>query len=294
MKVFFSIIIPVYNRGSRINGAIESVLNQTYTNWELIVVDDGSTDDTKTQILKYANLDTRINYIYQKNSERSVARNNGIRISKGNWICFLDSDDTYHQKHLSFLITEITLLDKKLNTFLITHSTIYNDSGEILRESKIDEFEDKYETILLNSITPGQLCIPEKIIKKNFFDKNLRISEDTELLVRLCINNSFKITKNHTHNYILHENNSVNPAKFNAYAERLKTLKYIFSKNSDLKIKRTLKRKTLNDCYFGIHKFYSKQNQIYKARLTMLKSIIIYPKYRIKEKIYLLIFPKNN
>ncbi len=84
--------------------------------------------------------------------------------------------------------------------------------GKILRKSKIDEFEDKYETILLNSITPGQLCIPKKIIKRKFLIKNIRISEDTELLVRLCINNSFKITKNHTHNYILHENNSVNPS----------------------------------------------------------------------------------
>ncbi len=79
-------------------------------------------------------MDTRINYIYQKNSERSVARNNGIRISKEIGFVFLDSDDTYHQKHLSFLHTEIELLDKKLNHFLITRSNIYNDSGKNLKK----------------------------------------------------------------------------------------------------------------------------------------------------------------
>ena len=102
---FFSIIVPTYNRAQNIKGAIESVLLQTYTSWELIIIDDGSTDHTKEVISKFT--DTRINYIYQKNQERSCARNNGIKVAKGQYICFLDSDDFYLANHLQSFLTHI-------------------------------------------------------------------------------------------------------------------------------------------------------------------------------------------
>jgi glycosyltransferase involved in cell wall biosynthesis len=98
MKTFFSIIIPVYNREKLIQRAIQSVLDQTYENWELIIIDDGSTDST-AQIIK-GNNDNRIRYFFQKNAERSVARNNGILKANGEWICFLDSDDYFLSNHL--------------------------------------------------------------------------------------------------------------------------------------------------------------------------------------------------
>ncbi|HPY82753.1 MAG TPA: glycosyltransferase family A protein, partial [Bacteroidales bacterium] len=73
----FSIIIPTYNRAHILPRTIASVLAQTYSNWECIIVDDGSTDSTKDLIASYS--DTRIKYVYQHNAERSAARNNGIR-----------------------------------------------------------------------------------------------------------------------------------------------------------------------------------------------------------------------
>jgi glycosyltransferase involved in cell wall biosynthesis len=88
---FFSIILPTYNRASFISKAIESVIDQLYNKWELIILDDGSTDNTKEIVLSFN--DDRIRYIYQENKERSAARNNGIRNAKGEYICFLDSDD---------------------------------------------------------------------------------------------------------------------------------------------------------------------------------------------------------
>ena len=96
----FSIILPTFNRGHMIRLAIESVLSQTYNDWELIIVDDGSTDKTKDVIDKFIEKDNRVKYLYQKNQERSAARNNGIKEAKGDWICFLDSDDIYHVNHL--------------------------------------------------------------------------------------------------------------------------------------------------------------------------------------------------
>jgi glycosyltransferase involved in cell wall biosynthesis len=98
---FFSIIIPTYNRAHIIHRPIDSILAQTFTDWELIIVDDGSTDDTKTVVDFYQ--DERIRYVWQENQERSAARNHGIKLAKGEWICFQDSDDEYLPEHLQVL-----------------------------------------------------------------------------------------------------------------------------------------------------------------------------------------------
>ena len=105
MKIKFSIILPTYNRAYLLPYAIESVIEQSYKNWELIIVDDGSTDNTRDLVKKYKKKDKRITYIYQDNSERSAARNNGILRASGEWVCFLDSDDKYLSNHLSMFKT---------------------------------------------------------------------------------------------------------------------------------------------------------------------------------------------
>ncbi len=96
---FFSIIIPTYNRAHIIKRPIESVINQTYSDWELIIVDDGSTDDTKVIVDSYQ--DERIRYIWQENQERNAARSKGISVALAEWICFIDSDDEYYPNHLA-------------------------------------------------------------------------------------------------------------------------------------------------------------------------------------------------
>lgn len=94
-----SVIIPTYNRSCIIREAIDSVLNQNYKNYEIIVVDDGSTDDTYSILEKY---NGRIRYVFQNNGGVGKARNTGIRLAKGNFIAFLDSDDLWDPEKLSF------------------------------------------------------------------------------------------------------------------------------------------------------------------------------------------------
>src|ERR1051325_3991500 len=84
---FFSVIIPTYNRADFIRKPIDSVLAQKFSSWELIIVDDGSTDNTGQVVKSFT--DSRIHYVYQSNQERSAARNTGIKNSKGQYICFL-------------------------------------------------------------------------------------------------------------------------------------------------------------------------------------------------------------
>lgn len=91
-RPFFSVIIPTYNRAKYVRRAIQSVLNQTFTDYEIIVVDDGSTDRTKQVVASFGN---QVRYIYQKNRGPSHARNTGIRAARGEYIAFLDSDDRF-------------------------------------------------------------------------------------------------------------------------------------------------------------------------------------------------------
>jgi len=100
---FFSIVIPTYNRADLIMETIDSVLSQTFDDFEIIVVDDGSTDDTKMILEQKFNQDTRSHYYFQENSERGVARNYGVSKTQGEFIVFLDSDDMMKPEHLASL-----------------------------------------------------------------------------------------------------------------------------------------------------------------------------------------------
>src|SRR6185312_8177163 len=90
-----SIIMPAYNAGKFIEDSIRSVLNQTYHNWELLIVNDGSTDNTRAIAEEYSKRDKRIKVINQENKRLAAARNTGIKNSTGEWIAFLDSDDIW-------------------------------------------------------------------------------------------------------------------------------------------------------------------------------------------------------
>lgn len=93
-SLFFSIIVPIYKiRYEYLDTSIQSIINQTYNNFELILVDDGSPDNCGAFCDEYSKMDTRIRVIHQKNQGVSAARNNGIKESRGEWILFVDGDD---------------------------------------------------------------------------------------------------------------------------------------------------------------------------------------------------------
>lgn len=97
----FSIIIPTYNREDMISHAVSSIVDQEYDDWEVVVIDDGSTDNTMEVVRGFG--DRRIRYVYIPRSERSAARNRGIKESCGRYCCFLDSDDYFLPNHLAVL-----------------------------------------------------------------------------------------------------------------------------------------------------------------------------------------------
>lgn len=103
-----SLVIPAFNAASYLEQCIDSILKQTYTDFEIIVIDDGSTDDTRFICKKYEAKDSRIRYIHQKNAGVSAARNRGIENAKGDWIAFVDADDTVESRYLEYMIKAVS------------------------------------------------------------------------------------------------------------------------------------------------------------------------------------------
>ena len=105
-----SIIVPTYNRSTLLKEAMESVLAQTYPNWELLIIDDGSTDDTQSIVEGFG--DDRIRYLFQNNQQASAARNRGLSEATGRYLCFLDDDDLLASDHLQQLVDELDITDE--------------------------------------------------------------------------------------------------------------------------------------------------------------------------------------
>ena len=182
MNPLFSIVLPAYNRGDRIGKAIQSVLDQTYSNWELIIVDDGSTDNTKEVCLQYQ--DPRISYVYQDNAERSAARNKGIALSQGVYIGFLDSDDVYAQSFLE----EVDRVIQKLEDPNLVFTGLSTKKEGQLNHQPIPALDgwDYKDYLLIHSMATPRAVIHKECFSKALFPEDISIGEDRYLWVRLA------------------------------------------------------------------------------------------------------------
>jgi glycosyltransferase involved in cell wall biosynthesis len=189
-----SVIIPTYNREKLVGETIQSVLRQTFTDLEVIVVDDGSTDNTKAVVDSYT--DPRIKYVYQENRGASAARNKGIKISKGDYIAFLDSDDLYLENAL-----------KKSFDALESHKQVgfsYGQAymmmrGDVIRIRKnpfhnsstvIDSVKQIRE--LLSDFFSSPITMSTLVVKRYYveeiggFDEDLWFWEDGHFFIRMA------------------------------------------------------------------------------------------------------------
>lgn len=180
MKPFFTIIIPTYNRAHVIDQTIQSVLDQTYTDWELIVVDDGSTDDTAIQMAKYN--DPRILYYQKQHAERSAARNYGMAQASGSYICFLDSDDEYLPNFLS-LHYEAILANPSYKVFRV--GTYLVKMNERIPLPFPDPTWSALEAICRNFNSPGSYCFEREVIGEFKFIENYFVAQDFHFIFRV-------------------------------------------------------------------------------------------------------------
>ena len=192
-----SVIIPTFNRGNLIIKSIKSVLNQTYPNIEVLVVDDGSTDDTE-KIIK--NLDNnRIKYIkIKKNIGANHARNVGIMNASGKYISFQDSDDVYHkdklEKQYNNLIKEKTDFDFcKINLHFNEKLNITFPMAKQETNLNLQKYEE--EMCNGNYISTQSILVKKSFIKKYLFDTRFPRLQDYDLALRMIPNLKVSYTK---------------------------------------------------------------------------------------------------
>ncbi|HLT72344.1 MAG TPA: glycosyltransferase family 2 protein, partial [Cyclobacteriaceae bacterium] len=133
MENLVSVIMPVYNADIYVELAITSVIKQTYANWELLVVDDGSVDKSNEIIEAYANKDSRIKTFHQPNRGVSSARNLALENARGEYIAFLDADDWLPPDSLRSRIRKFT--ESPATTFVDGRVDVYNEAGNVLQRS---------------------------------------------------------------------------------------------------------------------------------------------------------------
>ena len=183
-RVFFSVIIPTYNRATVINLAIDSVLKQSFTNWEIIIVDDGSTDNTRDVILSFG--DPRIKYFFKENEERSIARNYGIKQSIGVYVCFLDSDDIYFSNHLNSLYSEIE--NQNFSIGLFHTELVIKQKGKIIGVNWFRGYESERvtESLLKNmALYINAVFVSSELLKSFKFPEQFNYWEDQHLWIRI-------------------------------------------------------------------------------------------------------------
>lgn len=288
-KPFFSITIPAYNRAYILPETIESIQRQTFVNWEIIVVDDGSIDNTAEVVNLLQAKDARIRYVYQDNAERSAARNNGAIHSNGRYLLFLDSDDSFFPDHLEKLHNLLSLNDFPVG-MVFSNVTYLTEKG--FEKPDLPEMQQgkEFEYMLLQPITPSRVCIHKDVFSVFRFDPKIVIVEDMVLWV--CIASQYPVFQllDYSAIYRIHGGNSVDLSK-NSYHDRYKGLLRLFNdsfyKEISVKIPATIKKHLLAECAFNMARHFEYVKNFKQMNRMLLQSAKHQMGYRNKERLYM-------
>jgi len=299
MSIKFSVIIPTYNRLNELQLAINSILNQIYKNFEIIIIDNDSQDGTEDYCLKLKDKYDFIKYKRQKNSgSPAKGRNRGINLSSGDWICFLDSDDIWYNNKLAWLNNNI---NKNPDAVLITHRMSWEYNKKIIDEQSLRRKPRflHYKLLLFgNFIVNSSTSINKDIIKdiglidesKDYFGV-----EDFEYFLR--------ITKKYInpHNYLFSNNIlgkiTENSSPFLKLEQQNNNLLNVFEFYiNELKLNYFLKKlllfNSISQCYYNNSiGYFLRNNRKLSAHFLFLS--FIYNPFNIKNiKIILLLIVK--
>lgn len=284
-----SVIIPTYNREQMIKEAIESVLSQTYKDFEIIVVDDGSTDNTKKVLGPYKD---KIKYLRRENKGAAAARNTGIKHARGKYIGFLDSDDLWRPTKLE---KQVEILDKYKDISVVYSNFIkIDENNRIINTSDIKKYFPSgyiFREILLRKATcflVQTLLMRKKCFEEiGYFDTELKKGHDRDMIVRLARKYRFYGIKRNLFMFRIHNLTS----RLSAWNTKIieyydfKFLDKLF-KIQGSNLDRKIKKKLFSIYYFRAGLGYiRKEKDLFLARKRFLLAILNNP-FKLRAYIY--------
>lgn len=187
-ETMFSVVMPSYNHQAYIDAAIQSIRDQTFGDWELIIVDDGSSDDSPAIAQRHAQADARITVISQTNAGPAAARNAGIGRARGPWLAFLDSDDLWYSETLELYARKIA--DQPAAEFIYGYRDRLNPDGTVTRlpGEHQDSPSGTAELFAGTFLSTMSVCHRKDLFDRvGGFDQSLRSCEDYELYLRMSL-----------------------------------------------------------------------------------------------------------
>ncbi len=162
-----SVIVPVYNAENYIERCVNSIMSQTYHDWELYLIDDGSKDNSLEIIKRFAKLDSRIKAIHQENQGAGVTRNKGITLAQGEYVVFVDSDDYIESNYFS-------LLSKHREDVVFIDVNRRNETGKIVANEKLSVYKEREKEDILRGQMTGKILWGgvRKAVKLSLLQKN--------------------------------------------------------------------------------------------------------------------------
>jgi len=272
-----SVILPTYNRAHIIEKAIQSVLKQTYQDFEIIIIDDGSKDDTEKIIRGFQEKDNRIKYIRFEENKGAAARNAGINMSKGEYITFQDSDDEWVIDKLEKQMKVIETSSENIVVYC-GFWRIDGDEKTYIPDINISNREGNIHKELLkrNFIgTPSILLLKKNLEKIGMFDENLSRLQDWDLAIRLSKYYNFKLIDEPLYiSYVLSDSISAN------YEALIIAMQIILAKYQDEIYKDHKIIKAWSIKFNSIAKYLLDNNDIKKAKQLYWRAIKLYPFWR--------------
>jgi glycosyltransferase involved in cell wall biosynthesis len=216
---FFSVVIPLYNKEDQIRSTIKNVIDQSFTDFELIIIDDGSTDRSYEIARSFS--DERIILLTQKNMGAGAARNKGVSMAKGEFIAFLDADDIWHSNHLQCFhrsILKFPNMDWYSNAYDVKLSRDHIEKGSFL--NKVHEKITVIEDFFINSLSYPLVNTSSVALRtKSFsdvggFNESITSGQDIDLWIRLGLKYSLVFNDTHTSIYDKTVTNSLSKGNY--------------------------------------------------------------------------------
>jgi glycosyltransferase involved in cell wall biosynthesis len=205
MMPYFSVVIPTYNRADIISATILSVIKQSHIDWELIIIDDGGSDNTKDVVNSFK--DSRIKYFWKSNGERGAARNFGTQKAKGDYVFFLDSDDILYPTHLQHAFKKINELDHP-EFFHSRYEELFEDKK--VQVDKLDQ-DNIWDRIKKQNKIGCPFFLRHDIGLLYPFSENreLKIGEDWLIVLKVGLKFKLNISNEVTMGVVQHDNRSM-------------------------------------------------------------------------------------